>query len=406
MAGRLRRTTAQAPCRLRSTLADMSNDTSVSRARADESRIPFLNLAAQYQTISDEIHAAIDRVLASCRFVLGPELEAFESEFAAYCGTRYAVGLNSGTSALHLALLASGIGPGDDVITVSHTFVATAEAIVYSGAHPVFADVDAESSTLDPHLIESAITPRTRALLPVHLYGQCADMDAIMAVARRHDLAVIEDAAQAHGACYRGRRAGSLGQAACFSFYPGKNLGAYGEGGALVTDDPDIAASARRLRDHGQSAKYHHEEVGYNYRLEELQAAVLRVKLRRLDTWNEQRRRAAGAYRQALEGAPVRVQPEETHGDSVHHVFPVFADERDRLRDWLESAGIGTSIHYPVPVHLQAAFKFLGLQEGVLPVTERLAATTLSLPMYPELGRGDIERIADRIHAWGGRSGD
>lgn len=359
--------------------------------------IPFLDLQAQYRSIKDEVDAAVASVLASAHFVLGPEVDAFETEFAAYCESAHCIGVNSGTSALHLALLAAGVGPGDEVVTVSHTFVATVAAIRYTGASPVFVDVRADSSTMDPEQLERVITPRTRAVIPVHLYGQCADMDPICEIARAHGLVVVEDAAQAHGAFYRGRRAGSIGEMACFSFYPGKNLGAYGEGGAVVTSDPELAARIRVLRDHGQTRKYQHEVLGYNHRLEALQAAVLRVKLRRLDGWNADRRRVADAYRRNLQGAGVRLAHDMAYGEPVHHVFPIFTPDRERLRVELAESGIAASIHYPIPVHMQPAFADLGLGAGALPVSERLAAETLSLPMYPELDEEDVRRVAGAV---------
>ena len=365
--------------------------------------IPILDLHRQHLAVEDEVHEAIARVLRSGQFVLGPEVSAFEAEFAAYCESNHGIGVNSGTSALHLALLACGVGPGDEVITVGHTFVATVAAIRYAGARPVLIDVRADTSTMDPAQLEAAITPRTRAVIPVHLYGQCADMDPICATARAHGLWVIEDAAQAHGARYRGRRSGSLGDAACFSFYPGKNLGACGEGGAVVTSDPALAAAMRVLRDHGQTEKYHHAMLGYNYRLEAIQAAILRVKLRRLDEWNEGRRRVAAGYRQALAGAGVGLSPAMPDRDSVHHVFPVFTRDRESMRACLGENGISTSIHYPIPVHLQPAHADLGYGPGDLPITETLSRETLSLPIYPELDDETVRRIGDAVrrHAAG-----
>jgi dTDP-4-amino-4,6-dideoxygalactose transaminase len=317
--------------------------------------IPFLDLAAQYRTIKDEIDEALARVVSKSQFILGPEVEAFEEEFARYCGARHAVGVNNGTSALHLALLAGGIRPGDEVITVSFTFVATVEAILYAGARPVFVDVDPRSCTMDPSKLEDAVTPRTRAILPVHLYGRCADMDPIATVARRHGLLLIEDAAQAQGAAYKERRAGSLGDLACFSFYPGKNLGAFGEGGAVVTSDSELARTVRMLRDHGQSSRYNHDTVGYNARLEGIQGAVLRVKLRYLDGWNEARRVRAGRYRARLGGVPVAFLDDVPYATPVHHIFPVFTKERTALQEHLRTKDVGTGIHYPAPVHLQKA---------------------------------------------------
>ncbi|HYE65706.1 MAG TPA: DegT/DnrJ/EryC1/StrS family aminotransferase [Pyrinomonadaceae bacterium] len=360
--------------------------------------IPFLDLKAQYEGIKGEVKEAISAVLENCQFVLGEEVEAFEAEFADYCQTRYAIGVNSGTSALHLALLAAGVGPGDEVITVSHTFVATVAAVRYAGAQPVLIDIDPRSCTMDPAKIEAAITPRTKAIMPVHLYGQCADMDPILEVARRHNLVVIEDAAQAHGAEYKGRRAGSLGDIACFSFYPGKNLGAYGEGGAVVTDNPDYVRAIKVLRDHGQSRKYHHDVVGYNYRLEGIQGAVLRVKLRRLDAWNAARRAHADEYRRLLKGAEVSLLEEMSYGTPVYHIFPVFTPQRDALQEHLKAAGIGTGIHYPVPVHLQKAYSDLGYRDGDLPHSERASRETLSLPMYAELPDASLATVADSIY--------
>ena len=365
--------------------------------------IPFVDLKAQYETLRDEVNAAVSRVLESTQFVLGPEVEAFESEFAAYCGARHCVAVNSGTSALHVALLAAGVGTGDEVVTVSHTFVATAAAVRHAGARPVLVDIDPKTCLIDPAKIESAITGRTRAVMPVHLYGRCADMDAITEIARRHNLVVVEDAAQAHGAEYKGRRAGSLAPLACFSFYPGKNLGAYGEGGAVTTDSDETARLLRELRDHGQSRKYFHERIGYNYRLDGVQGAVLRVKLRRLDAWNEARRAHAAEYRRLLAGAPgVRLLEDGTYENvPVHHIFPVFTPRRDELAEHLKREGVSTGIHYPVPVHLQKSFADLAVPAGALPATERAARETLSLPMYPELSADAIARAADAVRRFG-----
>ena len=365
--------------------------------------IPFVDLKAQYETIRDEVNAAVLGVLESTQFVLGPEVEAFESEFAAYCGARHCVAVNSGTAALHVALVAAGVRPGDEVVTVSHTFVATAAAVRHAGARPVFVDIDPRTCLIDPERIEAAITPRTRALMPVHLYGRCADMDAVAEIARRHNLVVVEDAAQAHGAEYKGRRAGSLTTLACFSFYPGKNLGAYGEGGAVTTDSEETARTLRELRDHGQSRKYHHERIGYNYRLEGIQGAVLRVKLRRLDRWNEARRAHAAEYRRLLADAPgVRLLREAAYENvPVHHIFPVFTPRRDELAEHLKREGVATGIHYPVPVHLQKSFADLAIPAGALPETERAARETLSLPMYPELTHDALARVADAVRRFG-----
>lgn len=359
--------------------------------------IPLVDIKKQYESIKDEVNVAISEVLESCHFVLGDQVEAFERDFADYCQTRFAFGVNSGTSALHLALLAAGVGPGDEVITVSFTFIATAAAISYTGAKPVFVDVDPETCTIDPNKIEAAITPQTRAIMPVHLYGTCADMDPIMDIARRHNLIVIEDAAQAHGAEYKGRRAGSMGELACFSFYPGKNLGAYGEAGAVVTNDEGFVEVIKQLRDQGQSKKYYHERVGYNYRLEALQGAVLGVKLRHLETWTEARRKHAKVYQHELAGSGPRLIAEPANSRSVYHVFPLFVEQRDEMRNHLQAAGVSTGIHYPIPVHLQRAYLDLGYQAGDLPVTERLCEEMLSLPMYPELTSDDTTHITNSV---------
>lgn len=359
--------------------------------------IPFVDLKAQYRSIKGQVDAAISGVLDRSDFVLGSEVAAFEAEFAAYCDTRFAVGTNSGTSALHLAMLAAGIGPGDEVITVSFTFVASVAAIRHAGAIPVLVEVSPGSYTMDPARIEAAITPRTKAIMPVHLYGQCADMHAIVAIARRHGLVVIEDAAQAHGAYYKARRAGGLGDIACFSFYPGKNLGAYGEAGAVVTDNPEYDAALRLFRDHGARSKYDHIVIGYNYRLEGIQGAVLRVKLRHLEDWNIARRAHASSYRRLLAGGPVAVVSAMPYGDSAYHLFPVFAPRRDELQAHLAARGIATGIHYPIPVHLQKAHADLGYVRGDFPVSERASAETLSLPMYPELSDEAIETVAKTI---------
>lgn len=359
--------------------------------------IPFVDLKAQYLTIKDEIDAAISEVVESCQFILGEQVEAFESDFAAYCQTRYALGVNSGTSALHLALLAAGVKAGDEVITVSDTFVASAAAIRYTGAKPVLIEIDPRSCTMDPGRLEAAITPRTKVVMPVHLYGGCADMDPILEIARRHDLIVIEDAAQAHGAEYKGRRAGSLGEIACFSFYPGKNLGAYGEGGAVVTGNPEYAAAIKRLRDHGQTQKYYHDEVGYNYRMEGIQGAVLRVKLRHLDDWTAARRKHAHDYRNALKDFGIRLLEPSPDGLSAWHIFPVFTPRRDELVADLNARGIGTGIHYPIPVHLQRGYSDLGYKAGDFPLTEQACNEVLSVPMYAELPYEHLMQVAEAI---------
>jgi dTDP-4-amino-4,6-dideoxygalactose transaminase len=363
--------------------------------------IPFVDLSAQYRAIKPELDAAILEVLASSHYVLGAQVAAFEKEFAAYCESTHAIGVNSGTSALHLALLAAGVGPGDEVITVPLTFVATAAAISYTGARPVLVDVDPVSLTMDPAQLARAITPRTRAIVPVHLYGHPADMDPILDIARDWGLTVVEDACQAHGARYKGRRVGSFGDLACFSFYPSKNLGACGEGGMIVTRSAEHARALSVLRDHGQDVKYHHPVRGFNYRLEAIQAAALRVKLRHLDAWTEARRAHARRYEQALEGVAVATPAEAPSAEHVYHLYVIRAAERDRLQAHLAAQGIQTGIHYPIPVHLQPAFRDLGYREGDFPVSEVWARTILSLPMYPELTSAQIDEVADVVAEFG-----
>jgi dTDP-4-amino-4,6-dideoxygalactose transaminase len=359
--------------------------------------IPLVDLRRQYLAIKPDVDAAIARVLENSQFVLGPEVEAFEREFASHCGTTQGVAVNSGTSALHLALLAAGIEPGDEVITVPFTFVATVAAIYYTGAKPVFVDINHNTFTIDVTKIEAAITSRTKAILPVHLYGQPADMDPILAIAARHNLVVIEDACQAHGAFYKSRPVGSLGDAACFSFYPGKNLGAYGEGGILVTNRPDVARKARMLRDWGQERKYHHVLKGFNYRMEGIQGAILRVKLRHLDRWTEARRTHAAAYAELLLDASVLLPQQAPYAHHVYHVFAVRHSDRDSLARTLQAHGVGSGIHYPVPVHLQPAYADLGYHVGDFPQAERAANEVLSLPMYPELTRTQLETISAAV---------
>jgi dTDP-4-amino-4,6-dideoxygalactose transaminase len=355
--------------------------------------IPFLDLRAQHQQMKPQIDAAVARVIDSAQFVLGPEVSAFEDRFAAYCGVKHCTALNSGTSALHLALLAAGIGPGDEVITVSMTFVATTAAILYCGAKPVFVDVDPDTWTMDPKLIETAITPRTKAILPVHLHGLMADMDPIMELARRHKLIVIEDAAQSHGAEYKGRRAGSIGDIGCFSFYPGKNLGAYGEGGAVVSNNPELARKTVLLRDWGQESKYNHVVAGYNYRMDGLQGAVLNVKMEYIEAWTEARRVAASHYDRLLAKSRYKRPAPPPHCRHVHHVYAIELSHRDDVQKTLHSVGIGTGIHYPVPVHLQKAYAHLKYTPGDFPVTEALADRFLSLPIYAELRPEQIAEV-------------
>lgn len=361
--------------------------------------IKFLDLQAQYRSIKDEINEAVLKTLDSAAYVLGPEVEAFENEFAAAHNAQYGVAVNTGTSALHLALLAAGVGPGDEVITVSMTFTATAAAISYCGATPVFVDVDPASMTMDPSQVEARITPKTKAILPVHLYGQAADMDPLMDIATRHNLPLIEDAAQAHLAQYNGTPVGGIGAVGCFSFYPGKNLGAYGEGGMAITNDPELAKRMKLYRDWGQTKKYHHEMVAYNYRMDGIQGTILRVKLRYLDKWTEARREHAAQY-QDLFGDAIqhsRALPNRKH---VFHIFGVFHDERDRLQAWLNERSVQTGIHYPIPVHLQQAYASLGHKVGDFPATEAIASRQLSLPMFAELTGDEIEQVVEHVLAF------
>jgi len=362
----------------------MSHSQSVALSTPEE-HVPFVDLARQISSIREEIHEAVEQIVDACAFSSGPAVEEFEAEFATYCSVRHCIGVNSGTSALHLALLAAGVRPGDEVITVPMTFVATAWAVSYLGARPVFVDIDPETHIMDVGLVERAITARTRAILPVHLYGQMADMDPLVDICERHGLVLIEDAAQAHGAQYRGRRAGAVGRIGCFSFYPGKNLGACGEGGAVTTDDDAIAARIRALRDHAQSVRHQHQELGFNYRMDGIQAAVLSVKLPYLDDWNAGRQKAAARYRALLERMPLTLPHEAVGRSHVWHLYVVRHAERDVLRAVLAEAGIATGVHYPTPVHLQPAYAELDYGPGDFPVAERLARECLSLPIYAEL---------------------
>ncbi len=348
--------------------------------------IPLMDLKAQYQSIKSEIDAAVIAVLESSAYILGPEVAKFEEEFAEFQGGGTCVAMNSGTSALHLAFLAAGIGAGDEVITTAMTFIATASAITYAGARPVFVDIDPDTWNIDPAKIEAAITPRTKAIVPVHLHGRVADMDAIIAIARRHNLLVIEDAAQAHGAEYKGRRAGSMGDISCFSFYAGKNLGAAGEGGAAISRNPDYIKTMRLLRDWGAEQKYVHTLRGYNYRMEGIQGAVLRVKLRHLEKWTEARIAHAAAYDSALDDLGITRPASTPKGDrNVYHIYAVRVADRERVRQGMVDAGVGVGMHYPVPVHLQPTFAEFGYKKGDFPIAEAMADETLSLPLYAEM---------------------
>src|SRR5437588_3154755 len=357
--------------------------------------VPFVDLKAQYASIKNEIDAAFARVVENTVFIMGPQVAAFEKAFADYLGARFCVGVNSGTAALQLALMACGIGPGDEVIAPSFTFFATAEAVSVLGAKPIFVDIDPVSYTIGAAQIEAAITARTRAIIPVHLYGQAVDLDPILDVAKRHDLRVIEDAAQAHGAEYKGKRVGALSDAGCFSFYPSKNLGAYGEAGAIVTNDEELARQLRLLRDHGSTSKYVHAIVGYNFRLEEIQAAVLNVKLPHLDDWNNQRREHALIYNDLLKDRGVGLPREMDYARHIYHIYAIQSDSRDALQKHLTAGGIQTGVHYPIPIHLQPAYASLGYRPGDLPVTERLSERVLSLPMFPELREDQQRQIAN-----------
>ena len=362
--------------------------------------VKFLDLQAQYQSIQSEIEPAVLSVLRSGHYVLGPEVEAFEKEFAAAHGVAETIAVNSGTSALHLALLAAGVGPGDEVILPGMTFTATAAAISYTGATPVFADVDFETSTLDPGQVRAKISERTKAIMPVHLYGQAADLDPLMEIAAEKQLVLIEDAAQAHLAEYRGRRVGGIGHIAGFSFYPGKNLGAYGEGGAATTNDPELARKMRLLRDWGQQRKYHHEMLAYNYRMDGIQGAILRVKLGHLEAWTERRRSLARRYREKLQPLGFTTSVEASDRRHVYHIFSIFHPRRDEIQAWLGERGIQTGLHYPVPVHLQEAYRELGHRAGEFPISERIAAEQLSLPLFPEMTDDQLDLVVDALADW------
>lgn len=357
--------------------------------------IPFLDLKPQYRQIEAELKPILEDIMANGAFIGGPQVSAFEEEFAAFCGVKHCVGLNSGTDALRFALMAAGVGPGDEVLTVPNTFIATTEAVSQAGAKPVFIDIDASTCCIDVGQIEHRITPRTRAIVPVHLYGQPADMDPILEIACKHQLMVVEDACQAHGALYKGRPAGSMGIAGCFSFYPGKNLGAFGDAGAVVTNDANMAHTIRQLREHGQSRKYYHDMEGYTGRLDAIQAAVLRLKLMRLPAWNRARRDNAALYMKLLVDVPgLTVVRQAEFAQSVYHLFVILAHDRDGLQKYLGEKGVGTGLHYPLPLHLQKAYAHMGYQKGDFPASEKTAERLLSLPMYAELTVDQIERVA------------
>jgi dTDP-4-amino-4,6-dideoxygalactose transaminase len=361
-------------------------------------RVPFVDLKIQYEAIRDEIGKAIHQVLEQAAFSGGPFVAQFEKEFANYCGCPYAIGVGSGTEALWLSLYALGITQGDEVITVPNTFIATTEAISLCGATPVFVDIYEPTYTMDPSKIEVAITPRTKAIIPVHIFGQMADMDPILEIAHRHGLWVIEDACQAHGAEYKGKRAGSIGDVGCFSFYPGKNLGAYGEAGAIVTNNAKLERKIKIIRDHGQTKKYYHELIGWNARMDGIQGAILSVKLRHLSRWNEARRNHAQEYDRFFRELKEIVPPHEAeYAKHVYHLYVLRVKDRDRLIASLSEEGVDSGIHYPVPIHLMEAYRFLGLKEGSFPLSEQCMKEFISLPMFPELTHEQIERVVDGV---------
>jgi len=371
--------------------------------------VPFLDLKVQYKQIEHEVLPMVTEAMTNGAFIGGPQVLGFEKEFAEFCESKYCAGLNSGTDALRFALMAVGVGPGDEVITVPNTFIATTEAISQAGATPVFVDIDERTYNMDPQKLEdflkkrlkpqaSSLKPTPKAVIPVHLYGQPADMDLILDIAQTHNIKVIEDACQAHGALYNNRKVGSFGSVGCFSFYPGKNLGAYGEGGAIVTQDEEIANKIRMIRDHGQAKKYFHDMEGYNGRLDAIQAGVLRIKLKRLTNWNHSRRENAAYYNELLsEIEDITLPVEADFASSVYHLYVILVDDREGLQQFLSDKGIGTGLHYPLPLHLQKAYAHLGYEDGSFPVTESVAKRLISLPMFPELTREQIEYVAESI---------
>ena len=359
--------------------------------------VRFVDFKAEYAELRDEIIPALERVCQNASFVQGPEVEAFEREFADFCGAKHCIALSSGTAALHVGLLALGVQPGDEVITTPNTFIATAEAITYTGARPVFVDIDPQTANLDPKQIERAVTSRTRAILPVHLYGRPADIEPMREIAARHGLRILGDAAQAHAARYRQRRVGTLADAAAFSFYPTKNLGAYGEGGALTTNDDRVASFARIARSHGQTARYEHKFVGYNYRMQGFQGAVLRVKLRRLYAWTQKRREIAAEYAKLLSGAPLQWPVDDPRDECVYHQFVIYAANRAALAAQLAERGIETAVHYPKPLHLQPAYLSLGFPRSTFPNAERACERVLSLPVHPWLTPEQVSFVANSV---------
>ena len=360
--------------------------------------VPYLDLPAQMRPIRKEIEAAIARTLDNCSFCLGPDVVQFEKDFAKFCGAEHCVAFNSGTSALHIAMILLGIGRDDEVITTPCTFVATSWAISYVNAKPVYVDVDDATFNLKPELVERAITKRTKAIMPVHLYGHPADLDPLLKICRKHNLPLVEDACQAHGAKYKGKVVGTFGEISCYSFYPGKNLGAYGEGGALVTNNAAYAARARALREHGSTQRYYHDEVGFNYRMEGIQGAVLGIKLKHLDEWTRERRRVAHRYHELLADTPLQLPMQADYADSAYHLYVVRHPRRDHLKKHLEANKVGCALHYPLSLHMQKCYAHLGYKAGDFPVAEKAARECLSLPIFPEMTETQIERVSEVIH--------
>lgn len=374
-----------------------SIDGAVRPANAPTAEVPLADLKTQHARLRDEIAQALCEVTDGASFILGPKVAQFEQEFAAYTNTKYAIGVNSGTSALHLALLCAGVGPGDEVISVPMTFIATSWAISYCGAAPVYVDIDPVTYTMDPHQVEKKITRKTKALLPVHLYGQTGDMEPLLDISRRHGIPLIEDAAQSHGARYHGSTAGSMGLCGCFSFYPGKNLGACGEAGAVVTNDSAVAARVRSLRDHAQEKRYHHDEIGFNYRMDGFQGAVLGIKLRHIECWTETRRALAGRYRELLDGQSLVLPTQVPGRRHVWHLYVATHPDRDRIRAELQAQGVQTGLHYPIPLHLQKAYQHLRYREGDFPVSERLARECFTLPLFAEMTAAQQTAVVDAL---------
>lgn len=363
-------------------------------------QIPLVDLKKQYLGIKDEIDSAIHEVLDSTAFILGKKVEDFEKKFAELCGVKHCIGVNNGTSALRLALQAIGIRPNDEIITTPFTFIATQEAISHLGAIPVFADIDGKTYCIDPEKIVEKITKKTKAIMPVHLFGQPADMDPILEIAEKHSLKVIEDAAQAHNASYKNKKAGSIGNISCFSFYPGKNLGAYGEAGAVCTNDEGLAKKLVLLRQHGELVRYYHNIIGDNCRMEAFQGAVLGVKIKYIESWTEKRRKNAECYNELMKNLGAVLPYEADYAEHVYHIYAIRSKNRDRLREFLGKNGISTGIHYPIPVHLQKAYSFMGIKKGSFPIAEKVADEILSLPMYPELSEEQMEYISKTIKSF------